>query len=258
MKKTYLSSRVLSINTSPSVAANALVGQLRSEGRDIVNLTVGEPDFDTPTHIVEAAIEALKQGDTHYTNTAGTPALRQAIINKLKRDNDLDYSLNEVVAGCGGKHIIFHALCATLNIGDEVIVHAPYWVSYPDLAVLHEAKPVIIEGDDSNGFKLRPSDLESAINAKTKWVILNSPNNPSGAVYSEDELRDLAAVLERHPHVLVMADEIYEHYVYDGIRHISIVNVAPQLKDRTLIINGASKGYAMTGWRLGYGAGPAP
>ncbi|NWF08432.1 pyridoxal phosphate-dependent aminotransferase [Pseudomonas salomonii] len=257
MSTAFLSERVLGIAPSPSVAANALVTELRAQGRDIVNFTVGEPDFDTPAHILHAARLAMESGDTHYTATTGTLALRQAICLKLSRDNDLVYGLDEVVAGCGGKHIIYHALAATLNRGDEVIVHTPYWVSYPDMARLNDATPVIIPGDEHQGFKLSPEALEQAITPRTKWVILNSPNNPSGAVYSEAELLALALVLRAHPHVLVMADEIYEHFVYGDARHVPLTRLAPDLKPRTLIINGASKGYAMTGWRLGFGAGPA-
>ncbi|MBD8089933.1 pyridoxal phosphate-dependent aminotransferase [Pseudomonas fluorescens] len=257
MSTAFLSERVLSIAPSPSVAANALVTELRAQGRDIVNFTVGEPDFDTPAHILHAARLAMESGDTHYTATTGTLALRQAICLKLARDNDLAYGLDEVVAGCGGKHIIYHALAATLNRGDEVIVHTPYWVSYPDIARLNDATPVIIPGDENRGFKLSPEALEQAITPRTKWVILNSPNNPSGAVYSEAELLALAEVLRAHPQVLVMADEIYEHFVYGDARHVPLTRLAPDLKPRTLIINGASKGYAMTGWRLGFGAGPA-
>lgn len=256
MSDVFLSQRVLSIQPSPSIAANALVSELRAQGRDIVNFTVGEPDFDTPAHILQAASAAMHSGDTHYTGTLGTPALRQAICTKLLRDNDLAYSTDEVVAGCGGKHIIYHALAATLNPGDEVIVHTPYWVSYPDIARLNDATPVIIPGNEASGFKLSAAELEQAITARTKWVILNSPNNPSGAVYSAQELSALAEVLRRHPYVLVMADEIYEQFVYADARHVSLLNVAPDLKQRTLIVNGASKGYAMTGWRLGFGAGP--
>lgn len=257
MSHAFLSQRLLDIQPSPSIAANALVSQLRAEGRDIVNLTVGEPDLDTPEHILIAAEAALRGGDTHYTATTGTLALRQAIVTKLARDNDLPYTVDEVVAGCGGKHIIYHALAATLNPGDEVIVHTPYWVSYPDIARLNSANPVIIPGSEAQGFKLSPQELAQAITPRTKWVILNSPNNPSGAVYSEAELSGLANVLRRHPQVLVMSDEIYEHFVFGEARHVSLLNVAPDLKQRTLIINGASKGYAMTGWRLGFGAGPA-
>jgi aspartate aminotransferase len=183
--------------------------------------------------------------------------LRQAICLKLERDNGLHYALDEVIAGCGGKHIIYHALAATLNLGDEVIVHTPYWVSYPDIARLNDATPVIIPGDETNGFKLSPEALEQAITPRSKWVILNTPNNPSGAVYNESELLALAAVLRRHPHLLIMADEIYEQFVYGDAVHVSLTRLAPDLKLRTLIVNGASKGYAMTGWRLGFGAGPA-
>lgn len=252
----YLSERVLSIAPSPSVAANALVAELRAEGRDIVNFTVGEPDLNTPAHIVKAARIAMEAGDTHYTSTLGTPALRQAIVTKLARDNDLQYAIDEVVAGTGGKQVIFEALAATLNPGDEVIVHTPYWVSYPDITKLNGGTPVVIDGNEQNGFKLTPEELQKAITPRTKWVILNSPNNPSGAVYSAVELKALAKVLRDHPHVLIMADEIYEHFVYGEEPYLSFPAAAPDLKDRILIINGASKGYAMTGWRLGFGAGP--
>ena len=256
MKNAFLSERVLSIAPSPSVAANALVAQLRAQGQDIVNFTVGEPDLNTPAHIVEAAREAMASGDTHYTSTLGTPLLRHAIVTKLARDNALEYSLEEVVAGSGGKQIIFEALAATLNPDDEVIVHTPYWVSYPDITRLNGGTPVVIHGHESNGFKLTPAELEDAITPRTKWVILNSPNNPSGAVYSVAELQALAQVLRDHPHVLIMADEIYEHFVYGDEPYVSFPAAAPDLKERTLIVNGASKGYAMTGWRLGFGAGP--
>lgn len=251
-----LSHRLNQIKPSPSIAANALVTELRKQGRDIVNFTIGEPDLDTPAHIVEAAIAALHAGDTHYTAAAGTLEVRQAIAEKLKRDNQLDYGLDEIVVGVGGKHIIYHAFAATLNAGDEVIVHAPYWVSYPDIAMLNEGVPVLIEGREDNGFKLRPEDLAKAITACTKWVVLNSPNNPSGAVYSEEELLGLAEVLRQNPHVLVLSDEIYEHFVFGNKRHLSLLNVAPDLRAQTLVLNGASKGYAMTGWRIGFAAGP--
>ncbi|PMQ11599.1 Aspartate aminotransferase [Pseudomonas sp. AD21] len=256
MSKSFLSQRVLGIDPSPSIAANALVTQLRAQGRNIVNFTIGEPDLDTPDHILDAAHRAMANGDTHYTPTSGTLALRKAIVQKLERDNGVGYSLDEVIAGCGGKHIIYHALAATLNAGDEVIVHTPYWVSYPDIARLNDATPVIIPGNESNGFKLKPEELDAAITPNTKWVILNTPNNPSGAVYSEAELVALAVILRKYPHVLIMSDEIYEHFVYGDAKHISFAKAAPDLKDRILILNGASKGYAMTGWRLGFGAGP--
>lgn len=256
MDSKFLSKRVLEIAPSPSVAANALVMQLRAQGRDIVNFTVGEPDFATPDHILAAARQAMEAGDTHYTSTFGTPALLNAIVDKLARDNGLEYSTKEVVAAAGGKHIIYEALAATLNPGDEVIVHTPYWVSYPDIARLNGGTPVIIPGNQANGFKLTPEELSAAITPKTKWVVLNSPNNPTGAVYTRTELQAIAAVLRENQDVLVLSDEIYEHFVYNGEGHISFVSAAPDLKDRVLIVNGASKGYAMTGWRLGFGAGP--
>ncbi|MGY2199685.1 pyridoxal phosphate-dependent aminotransferase [Pseudomonas gingeri] len=256
MSTALLSRRVLSIAPSPSIAANALVATLRAQGRDIVNFTVGEPDLATSAHIVEAARAAMLAGETHYTNTLGTLALRKAIVTKLQRDNGLEYTVDQVVAAAGGKQIIFEALAATLNPEDEVIVHTPYWVSYPDITKLNGGTPVVVVGHEGNGFKLTPEELETAITARTKWLILNSPNNPSGAVYSLQELQALAQVLRKHPHVLVMADEIYEHFVYTEGGHVSFGNAAPDLKERTLIVNGASKGYAMTGWRLGFGAGP--
>lgn len=252
----FISQRLQMIKPSPSIAANDLVNKLRAEGKDIINFTIGEPDFDTPEHIMQAAIEAMRKGDTHYTNAAGTVAVRQAISEKLKRDNQLDYSINEIVCGSGGKPLIFHAFAATLDVQDEVIIHAPYWVSYPDLATLNDATPVVIEGCQDNGFKLTAEDLAPAITEKTRWVVLNYPNNPTGAVYSKQELEALAELLRKHPHVLIMLDEIYEFFVYDDHQHISLAQIAPDLKDRILIINGASKGYAMTGWRIGYAAGP--
>ncbi|MGK3142257.1 aminotransferase class I/II-fold pyridoxal phosphate-dependent enzyme [Pantoea sp. C2G6] len=248
--------RLKSIKPSPSIAANELVTQLRADGFNIINFTIGEPDFDTPEHIVTATIEALKNSETHYTPAAGTVALRKAICKKLERDNGLHYELNEIVCGSGGKHIIFHAFASTLDKDDEVIIHAPYWVSYPDLAVLNEGTPIIIKGNESNGFKLTAEQLEERISANTRWVVLNYPNNPTGAVYSADELMALAQVLRKYPDVLIMLDEIYEHFVYGESEHLSLAATAPDLKERILIINGASKGYAMTGWRLGFGAGP--
>ena len=252
----FISQRLQMIKPSPSIAANDLVNKLRAEGKDIINFTIGEPDFDTPEHIMQAAIEAMRKGDTHYTNAAGTVAVRQAISEKLKRDNQLDYSINEIVCGSGGKPLIFHAFAATLDVQDEVIIHAPYWVSYPDLATLNDATPVVIEGRQDNGFKLTAEDLAPAITEKTRWVVLNYPNNPTGAVYSKQELEALAELLRKYPHVLIMLDEIYEFFVYDDYQHISLAQIAPDLKDRILIINGASKGYAMTVWRIGYAAGP--
>lgn len=252
----FTSDRINRIQPSPTVAANALVTELRNAGRDIVNMTIGEPDFDTPMHIVDAAVLAIAKGETHYTPSNGTVKLREAISLKLSRDNGLSYQPDEIVAGNGGKHIISSAFSATLNAGDEVVIHAPYWVSYPDLAVLNDAQPVIIPGNEENRFLVSPTELRNALSSKTKWVVLNYPNNPSGAVYSGVELELIAEVLRDYPHVLIMLDEIYEHFVYGENRHVSLAAVAPDLKERILIVNGASKGYAMTGWRLGYGAGP--
>ncbi|OLO04907.1 pyridoxal phosphate-dependent aminotransferase [Salinicola socius] len=249
--------RLARIQPSPSVEANARVTELRAQGRDIINFTIGEPDFDTPAHIAEAAIAALKAGDTHYTPSAGTPTLRQAVADKLARDNGLDYTRDEIVIGAGGKPILYHALAATLNPGDEVIVPAPYWVSYPDLVALNEGVPRIVICDATCGFKLTAKALACAITRKTRWLVLNTPSNPTGAVYTAAELDALAAVLRENPHVGVISDEIYEHFVYAPACHLSLINVAPDLKARTLIVNGASKGYAMTGWRIGFGAGPS-
>jgi aspartate aminotransferase len=252
----FLSRRINRIKPSPSMAAKALVEKLRAEGRDIVDFTIGEPDLPTPPHIVDAAIAAMRAGETKYTASSGTPALRKAIVEKLARDNGLQYAPQNVVVGSGGKHVLFHALAVTLDKGDEVIIHAPYWVSYPDMVEVNDGTPVIIGGEAASGFKISPAQLEAAITPRTKWLILNTPNNPTGAVYSEQELQAIGAVLARHPHVWLLSDEIYEHFVYDGAKHISPLHAMPAMKDRSLIINGASKGYAMTGWRLGYGVGP--
>ncbi|GAB3626874.1 aspartate aminotransferase [Pandoraea terrae] len=253
---TFLSERIHRIKPSPSLAAKALVDKLRAEGRDIIDFTTGEPDLPTPAHVIEAAIAAMHAGQTRYTHSSGTPALRKAIATKLLRDNQVAFAPENIVVGAGGKHIIFHALAVTLNPGDEVIIHAPYWVSYPDMVVVNDGVPVVVVGSEAEGFKLTPQALEAAITPATKWVILNTPNNPTGAVYSEAEIRALGDVLKRHPHVWLMSDEIYEHFVFDGSRHVSPLAVVPELRDRSLIVNGASKGYSMTGWRLGYGAGP--
>lgn len=259
MENTYprLAYRLDRIKPSPSIAANALVAELKEQGREVINFTLGEPDLDTPAHILQVAKQAMDKGETHYTPSLGTVALRKAIITKLARDNQLSYDVSEIVVGTGGKHVIYHAFAATLNAGDEVIVPTPYWVSYPDIALLNEATPVFIETSSTTGFKLLPDQLEAAITPNTKWLVLNSPNNPSGAVYSESELSALAGVLRRHPHIWILSDEIYEHFVYAPAKHLSPLNVAPDLRERTLILNGVSKGYAMTGWRIGFGAGPS-
>ncbi|RKR36154.1 pyridoxal phosphate-dependent aminotransferase [Paraburkholderia sp. BL17N1] len=254
----FFSDRINRIKPSPSIAAKALVDKLRAEGRDIVDFTIGEPDLATPSHVIEAAVTALRDGDTKYTGSSGTPQLRKAIAEKLARDNGLDYSAENVVVGTGGKHIIFHALAVTLNHGDEVIIPAPFWVSYPDIVMVNEGIPVIVTGEASDGFKLSPQALEAAITPRTKWLILNSPNNPTGAVYTAEEFVAIGEVLERHPHVWLMSDEIYEHFVYGDARHVSPVQAIPGIKERCLVVNGASKGYCMTGFRIGFGAAPVP
>jgi aspartate aminotransferase len=240
------------------MAAKARVDALRAEGRSIVDFSIGEPDFPTPPHIVAAGVAALNAGQTRYTAATGTPALRRAIAAKLARENSLSYAIEQIVVGIGAKHIIYNAFAATLNTGDEVIIPTPFWVSYPDMVALNGGTPVIVACDESAGFKLTAAALERSITPRTRWLVLNTPNNPSGAVYSAAELKALCEVLMRHPQVWVMTDEIYEHFVYRGARHVSPLQVEPALAERTLVINGVSKAYAMTGWRIGYGAGPLP
>ena len=254
---TLLSSRIGQVRPSPSIAAKARVDALRASGRRIVDFTLGEPDFPTPAHIVQGGVAALLAGQTKYTGSAGTPALREAVARKLRRDNGLTYRVEEIVVGPGAKTLIFNAFAATLEAGDEVVVPAPYWVSYPDMVRLNGGVPVIAPSDAAGGFKLTPGVLEAALTPRTRWLVLNTPNNPTGAVYSRRELEGLAAVLRRHPHVWVMTDEIYEHFAYGGARHLSPLAVAADLAPRTLVVNGVSKAYAMTGWRIGYAAGPA-
>jgi aspartate aminotransferase len=258
MTMQLLASRLDSVKPSPSMAAKSLVDALRAAGRTIVDFTIGEPDFPTPSHIVAAGVQALTSGQTRYTGSAGIPPLRKAIAAKLARENGLSYTPEQVVVGTGAKHVIYNALAATLNEGDEVIVPAPFWVSYPDMVALHGGKPVIVTSDERTGFKLVPQALERAITPRTRWLILNSPNNPTGAVYSAAELKALGEVLLRHPHVWLMTDEIYEHFVYGGVPHVSLLALVPELASRSLVVNGMSKAYAMTGWRIGYGAGPLP
>ncbi len=253
----FLASRIDRIKPSPSSMAGQRARELRAQGRDIVGLTAGEPDFDTPENVCEAVIRAMAQSRTKYTDIGGTPDLKAAIQAKFKRENGLDFSTSEIIAGTGGKQIIFNALMSTVEPGVEVIVPAPFWVSYPDIVLLAGGTPVTVQCPASKGFKLQPEDLERAITPRTRWVILNAPNNPSGAVYSREELLGLAAVLQRHPHVWVMTDDMYEHILYDDRRFCTMAQVAPELKSRTLTVNGVSKAYAMTGWRIGYAAAPA-
>jgi aspartate aminotransferase len=245
------------VSPSQTIAISSKARALKAAGRDIISLSAGEPDFDTPSNIKAAAIRAIEAGDTKYTDVAGTMALRQAVCAKFKRDSNLDYSPSEVMVSTGGKQVIFNAMVATLNAGDEVIIPSPCWVSYPDIVALADGTPVIVPCSQNSGFKLRPEDLEAAITPKTKWLMLNSPSNPSGAAYTAAELKALAEVLLRHPHVWVITDDIYEKLVYDDFEFATIAQVEPALRDRTLTMNGCSKAYAMTGWRIGFCGGPA-
>ena len=245
------------VSPSQTIAISSKARALKAAGRDIISLSAGEPDFDTPVNIKAAAIRAIEAGETKYTDVAGTLALRQAVAAKFKRDSNLDYTPSEVMISTGGKQVIFNAMVATLNAGDEVIIPSPCWVSYPDIVALADGAPVIVPCSQNSGFKLRPEDLEAAITPKTKWLMLNSPSNPSGAAYTAAELRALAEVLLRHPHVWVMTDDIYEKLVYDDFEFTTIAQVEPGLKARTLTVNGCSKAYAMTGWRIGFCGGPA-
>ena len=252
----FLSERVGRIKVSPSNAGAQRVRELRSQGRDIIGLTIGEPDFETPGHVKEAATAAMAREETKYTNVDGTPQLKEAIRAKFKRENGLDYEADQILVGNGGKQVIFNAIMATVAAGDEVIVPAPYWVSYLDIPLLADGRPVAVACRPEDGFKLTSAALEAAITPRTKWLVLNSPCNPTGAVYSRTELKALAAVLLRHPRVWVLADDIYEHLLFDGIEFATIAQVEPALYERTLTVNGVSKAYAMTGWRIGYCGGP--
>jgi len=251
-----IAQRLSRIKPSPTNVLTGKVAELKREGRDIIGLGAGEPDFDTPDNVKAVAKAAIDAGETKYTPIPGTLALREAICAKFKRDNNLDYTPDQVIVSCGGKQVIYNAFMATLDPGDEVIVPAPYWVSYPDMVLLAEGTPVFVDGVEDNGFKITPEDLEAAITPKTKWVLLNSPSNPTGAAYTRDELKALCDVLMRHEHVWVMTDDMYEHVVYDDFEFSTPAEIEPGLFDRTITLNGHSKVYAMTGWRVGYGAGP--
>ena len=242
------------IKPSPTLAVTQKARELKAAGKDVIALGAGEPDFDTPENIKNAAIKAINDGDTKYTAVDGTPALKKAISEKFKRENNINYSTDEITVGAGGKHVIYNLMMATLNKGDEVIIPAPYWVSYPDIVLLAGANPVVIECSEDQGFKLTAKDLESAITNNTKWLILNSPSNPTGACYSEQEIKNLAMVLKRNPHVNILSDDIYEHVVYENFKFFTIAQV-PELKNKVVTMNGVSKSYAMTGWRIGYAAG---
>lgn len=252
----FIASRLSRIKPSPTIVVATKARELKAAGRDVIGLGAGEPDFDTPAHIIEAAKAAMDAGETRYTAVAGTLELRQAIVDKLKRDNGLIYTPDQVSVGCGGKQNIYNALMATLNPGDEVIIPAPYWVSYPDITLLAEGTPVIVDCPAEGGFKLTPEALEEAITPKTKWLILNSPSNPTGAGYSRDDMQALTDVLVKHEHVWVMTDDMYELLVYDDFEFVTPAQVEPRLIERTLTLNGVSKAYCMTGWRVGYAAGP--
>lgn len=251
-----IAKRLSAVKPSPTLAVTTKAKELKAQGVDVVDLGVGEPDFPTPKHICDAAKAALDRGETKYVPVAGTLAFRQAICGKLKRENNLDYTPDEITVNCGGKGTLYNLFIATVDEGDEVVIPAPYWVSYPDMVRLAGGTPVFVTGYEENGFKITPNDLEKAITPKTKWFVLNSPSNPSGAAYSREELRALADVLARHENVWIVSDEIYEHIVYDGFKSYSIAAVAPELKNRTMTVNGLSKSFSMTGWRVGYAAGP--
>jgi aspartate aminotransferase len=253
---TLIAQRLGRVKESATTVFTQLARDMLAQGRDVISLSSGEPDFDTPDNVKEAAIDAIRQGETKYTPINGIPELKAAICAKFKRDNELDYKPSQVFVSPGGKHVIYNALMATLDAADEVIIPAPYWVSYPDMVVLCGGEPVIVNCPQNNGFKMRPEDLEAAITDKTKWLILNSPSNPTGASYSMDDLKALGEVLKRHPQVHILTDDMYEHLIYDGFEFATIAQATPELYDRTLTMNGMSKAYCMTGWRIGYAAGP--
>jgi len=254
----YISSRLSAVKPSASMAVSQAAKALRAKGVDVIDLGLGEPDFPTPPHIIEAAYEAAKAGQTLYTGATGTPEVREAVAGKFRRENGLDYTADDIVVANGAKQIIFSALMATLENGDEVILPAPYFVSYPEMVKMLGGTPVVVECPEVSGFRLTPELLEQAITPKSKWLFLNMPGNPSGAIYSEADLKALGRVLAKYPQVLVLSDEIYEHILFDGRDFVSCGKACPELKDRSLIVNGVSKAYAMTGWRVGYAAGPAP
>ncbi|MCG8505163.1 MAG: pyridoxal phosphate-dependent aminotransferase, partial [Sphingomonadales bacterium] len=251
-----LSDNLARIKPSPTLAVSAKAAELRAAGKNVIGLGAGEPDFDTPDHIKEAAVEAMRAGQTKYTKVDGTPEVKAAIQEKFRRENSLEYAPDQITVNCGGKHTIFNTMMATLNPGDEVIIPRPFWVSYPDIVLIAGGVPVFVDTSIDTGFKMSPADLEAMITPKTKWLIFNSPSNPSGAAYTAAEIKALAEVLLRHPQVHVFTDDIYEHIVYDGFGFATVAEVEPALYDRTLTMNGVAKAYAMTGWRIGYAGGP--
>lgn len=251
----FLANSLSNIKASPTIAVAMKAAELKAAGKDIISLGMGEPDFDTPQNIKDAAIRAIQKGDTKYTAVDGTPALKKAIIDKFQRENSLTYKPSEIIVSTGAKQVIYNALMVSLNPGDEVIIPAPYWVSYPDMVLLAGGTPVIVESKSENNFKILPEDLAKKITPKTKWLILNSPSNPTGSCYSTDELKALADVLLQHPQVHILSDDIYEHLIFDNLKFATLPQVEPKLKERTLVVNGVSKAYSMTGWRIGYAGG---
>ena len=255
-QNTLIAKRMSLIKPSPTMAVTKMAAEMKSAGKDIIGLGAGEPDFDTPDHIKNAAIEAIKNGETKYTAVDGTPALKKAIAKKFYKDNSIKYNIDEIIVSVGGKQVLYNALMSSINPGDEVIIPSPFWVSYPDMVSLAGGVPIIVEGKEKNNFKIQPEDIRDKISTKTKWIIINSPSNPTGSSYSAEELRDIGNLLLEYENIFVMSDDIYEKIVYDDFKFFSLAEVVPELKDRILTVNGVSKAYAMTGWRIGYAGGP--
>ena len=255
-QNTLIAERMSLIKPSPTMAVTKMAAEMKAAGKDIIGLGAGEPDFDTPDHIKNAAIEAIKNGETKYTAVDGTPALKKAIAKKFYKDNSIKYNIDEIIVSVGGKQVLYNALMSSINPGDEVIIPSPFWVSYPDMVSLAGGVPIIVEGKEKNNFKIQPEDIRDKISTKTKWIIINSPSNPTGSSYSAEELRDIGNLLLEHENIFVMSDDIYEKIIYDDFKFFSLAEVVPELKDRILTVNGVSKAYAMTGWRIGYAGGP--
>jgi len=253
---TLIAERMSLIKPSPTMAVTKLAAEMKAAGKDVIGLGAGEPDFDTPDHIKNAAIEAIKNGETKYTAVDGTPALKKAIVKKFSKDNNIEYKIDEVIVSVGGKQVLYNALMCSINPGDEVIIPAPYWVSYPDMVSLAGGTPIIVEGKESNNFKVTSEDIKNKISEKTKWIIINSPSNPTGSSYTKNELEDLGNLLLDFENIFIMSDDIYEKIIYDDFKFFSLAEVVPRLKNRILTVNGVSKAYAMTGWRIGYAGGP--
>ena len=255
-QNTLIAERMSLIKPSPTMAVTKMAAEMKAAGQDIIGLGAGEPDFDTPDHIKNAAIEAIKNGETKYTAVDGTPALKKAIAKKFYKDNSIKYNIDEIIVSVGGKQVLYNALMSSINPGDEVIIPSPFWVSYPDMVSLAGGVPIIVEGKEKNNFKIQPEDIRDKISTKTKWIIINSPSNPTGSSYSAEELRDIGNLLSEYENIFVMSDDIYEKIIYDDFKFFSLAEVVPELKDRILTVNGVSKAYAMTGWRIGYAGGP--